>query len=132
MNNGYVRVAVFGLLGMTGVSFAIGALLPARAGNSVAPQPLVTPTVCTTRGVCFEVENNGYGTAIQGNVTRTNAKGIVAQATNTSQPQIALEADAFGPSSFAILARSFSTDATHASAAIRGQSANGRGISGIT
>jgi hypothetical protein len=67
-----------------------------------------------------------------GTVTAKNGIGVFAQAASTSAQQTALEAVANGPSSFGILALALSTDPTHPSAAIRGQSANGRGVTGIT
>jgi hypothetical protein len=120
------------ILGATIIGAAVaGGERPASAVQFATPD--ASPVVCATSGVCFEVQNTERGgSGVFGTVSGKNGVGIFAQASNSSASQTALQADASGPSSFAILARALSTDPTHPSAAIRGQSANGRGVTGIT
>ena len=124
-------------IGLVVVFLPVAVILISSISNgqsrvSASVEPNATPIVCTTRGTCFEVDNQGHGMAIKGVGVAKNSIGVAGVATNTSAPSIGVLGQSFGPSSTAVNARSFSTDATHPSDGVDGISANGDGVNGVT
>ncbi len=115
------------------VAALVGGVLSA-ASTSLArePHPYISPTVCQTGGTCFEVDNTGHGIAITGSVTANHAKGLLGVSQSTSSGGQGVNGQSYGPSSVAINGIAFSTDPTHPSVGVDGESANGDGIKGIT
>lgn len=123
--------------GLVVVFLPVAVILMASLSNgqskvSASVEPNATPIVCTTRGTCFEVDNTGHGMAIKGVGVAKNSVGVAGIASNTAAPSIGVLGQSFGPSSTAVNARSFSTDASHPSDGVDGISANGDGVNGVT
>ena len=114
------------------VAALVGGLVSASSTSLARPQPWISPTVCQTGGTCFEVDNSGHGIAITGSVTANHAKGVLGVSQSTSSGGNGINGQAYGPSSIAINGVAFSTDSSHPSVGVDGESANGNGIRGVT
>ena len=132
MNRLQYRSALLILVALVGISVAIASLPQARAASTFVPHPFISPTVCTTDGVCFEVDNSGHGISVEGQALNKRGVGVRGLASSTTMVGTGVSGQAFGPSSIAVNGVAFSTDSTRASEGVDGLSANGNGVDGAT
>ena len=132
MNKLRYRSALLILVAFVGISVAIASLPQARAASTFVPHPFISPTVCTTDGVCFEVDNSGHGISVEGQALNKRGIGVRGLASSTTMVGTGVSGQVFGPSSIAVNGVAFSTDSTRASEGVDGLSANGNGVDGAT